>query len=72
MSLIISFGMSCVMTFFVTAVNTGFVENFLLLWMKAWATAFPVAFPTALIIVPLGRKLTIRLTNDPTELPSSD
>lgn len=65
MSLIISFGMSFVMSLFLTAVNIGFPENFLFMWMKAWATSFPVAFPAASLMVPMARKLVVRMTGAP-------
>lgn len=65
MSLIISFGMSLVMSFSMMAINVGFIENFGMLWMKAWATSFPVAFPTASLMVPMARKLVVKITGAP-------
>jgi hypothetical protein len=50
--------MSCLMSFVVTTLNVGPVENLLQLWLKAWSVAFSVAFPTIIVVAPIVRKLT--------------
>jgi hypothetical protein len=39
-------------SFTVVAVNLGFVENFLSIWLKSWALAYLIAVPVILIIAP--------------------
>ena len=50
--------MSCLMSFVVTTVNVGFVNNLILIWLKAWGIAFSVAFPTIIVVAPIVRKLS--------------
>jgi hypothetical protein len=40
--------------------------------MKAWATAFPVAFPAASLMVPMARKLVVKITGAPLGQPPPD
>lgn len=49
--------MSGFMSFVITFLNIGFVDNFIFLWLGAYWKAFLVAFPIILIITPKIRKL---------------
>ena len=49
--------MSCLMSFVVSIFNVGFVNNILIIWLKAWVFSFIVAFPTVLVVAPIVRKL---------------
>ncbi len=49
--------MSGFMSFIITFLNIGFVDNFIFLWLGAYWKAFLVAFPIILIITPKIRKL---------------
>jgi hypothetical protein len=40
--------------------------------MKAWAFSFPIAFPTALLMIPLARKLVVKITGVPLGQARSD
>ncbi len=42
--------LSLMMTLWVTWINLGFVDDFVLRWMKAWLLAFPAAFVCVLIL----------------------
>jgi len=48
--------MSGFMSFVITFLNIGFVDNFIFLWLGAYWKAFLVAFPIILIITPKIRK----------------
>ena len=62
MGLIIALGMGCVMSFVMVAMNVGFSDSFLLIWFRAWFVGFLVGFPTATLLVPLARKIVLRIT----------
>jgi len=46
------------MSFVVTTVNVGLVNNLISIWLKAWGVAFSVAFPTIIVVAPIVRKLS--------------
>lgn len=58
MSLIMPF----IMTFFITLINAGFVQDFLWRWLKSSAIATVVAFPVMLLIAPRIRKFIEMIT----------
>lgn len=64
-SFFMSLLMSGVMSFCITALNLGWVNNLLLLWLKAWSAAFVIAFPTIVLVTPLVRKLVSLVINAP-------
>ena len=57
MSLLMSF----LMSFFITAINLGFPEDFATRWMHAFGAAWMIAFPIALFVVPIVRRTVHRL-----------
>ena len=57
MALLMSFFMSFVMT----AANAGFVDRFLMIWMRSWAIGFIVALPLAFILPPMIQKAAAKL-----------
>jgi len=67
MGMIIALGMGCVMSFVMIAMNVGFTESFLLIWFRAWFVGFLVGFPTAALLVPLARKIVLRVTGQKIE-----
>lgn len=60
--LFIAVGMSLLMSAAMLLLNIGVTSDFLWMWMKSWLVSTAVAYPAALMIVPLGRKITLRLT----------
>lgn len=44
-------------TFTVVAVNVGFINQFLTIWLKSWPIAYLVAIPAILVIAPRIEKL---------------
>jgi len=53
------------MTFVITLVNVGWIDNFFPMWMKAFGIAFIVAVPVIFFLAPVARKLTGRLLGMP-------
>ena len=49
--------MSCLMSFIVTVVNVGFIDNLVWVWLKAWGVAFSIAFPAIMVVAPIVRRL---------------
>ena len=49
------------MSFVITFINVGLVDNFIILWLQAFWRAFIVAFPAVMTVVPLVRKLVKKL-----------
>ena len=62
MTLFIAAGMSLLMSAAMLLFNMGLTPDFWLTWMKNWMVATTVAYPAALIVVPLARRMTSRLT----------
>ncbi len=57
MTMFMSFIISGVLVF----VNLGFINNFYIFWLNGWGKAWLVAFPSAVIIIPLLRKVMIKI-----------
>lgn len=55
--------MTILMSFVITLINVGFVDNFFMLWAKAFWRAYIIAFPAVLTVVPLVRKLVKKLVS---------
>jgi len=53
--------MTILMSFVVTVVNVGLVDDFLRFWFSAFWKAYLIAFPAVLTVVPLVRKLVKKL-----------
>lgn len=51
--------MSCLMSLVISIFNVGFVDEIILIWLKAWAFAFCVAFPAVIIVSPVVKRLVI-------------
>ena len=67
MGMIIALGMACVMSFVMIAINMGFTDSFLFIWLRAWFVGFLVGIPTAALVVPLARKIVLRVTGQKIE-----
>ncbi|MGM0443828.1 MAG: DUF2798 domain-containing protein [Fibrobacterota bacterium] len=61
-SVIMSLCMGGVMSFVMTAVNAGFGEQFLLMWLRAFGVGITVSLPTGMIAGPFAAKTADRLT----------
>lgn len=55
--------MSGFMSFIITFLNIGFVDNFLFLWLGAYWKAFLVAFPIILFVTPRIRNIVSNLVS---------
>ena len=62
MTLFIAAGMSLLMSAAMLLFNVGLTPDFLLTWMKNWAVSVAVAYPAALMIIPVARRITCRLS----------
>ena len=60
--IIMSFGMSVIMTAVVTAAGTGIHDGYIERFFKAWVFAFPVAIVAAFTMAPITRKLVDKIT----------
>lgn len=45
------------MSFVLTWVNLGMIDNFISFWMRAFGSAIIVAFPSSLMVLPLVGKI---------------
>ena len=61
-TLIMGFGMSLLMTFIITYINTGLDDEFIRRFMKAWSISLPVAITAILIVAPITRKFVDKIT----------
>ena len=61
---IFSFFMGCLMSFAMTAVDTGFTDNLNHRYIRGFGIGFGEAYPTALLVAHLTRKLTELLPRD--------
>jgi len=61
-TIFIAAGMSLLMSATMLLFNMGLTPDFWLMWMKNWVVATAVAYPAALVVVPLARRFTRRIT----------
>jgi len=57
------FGMSIIMSFAITYINTGMDIEFLSRWGKAWMAALPLALLVSSIVAPLSKKIVNLITD---------
>lgn len=61
--------LSLLMTFIVSLISTVRVAGFSLdlprLWLSAWALSWVVAFPTLLLVLPVVRRITAAIVEQP-------
>lgn len=56
--LVITFIMTCVVSFVSTAKNLGFAHSeFVHSWIGAWGISWVIAFPVLLFVLPLARRI---------------
>ncbi|WP_444660218.1 DUF2798 domain-containing protein [Flavobacterium columnare] len=48
----IAFVVTSYITFTLVAVNVGFLQNFIFLWLRSWLIAFLLALPSLLYVAP--------------------
>ncbi len=53
---IIAFVVTSNITFTLVAVNVGFIQNFIFVWLRSWLIAFVLALPSLLFVAPFVRK----------------
>lgn len=62
-ALLMSISLSGVMSFVITAFNTGLDAGFLPRWLRSYALAWGMAFPLVTIAAPQVRRLVDRITH---------
>ncbi|MBF2709534.1 DUF2798 domain-containing protein [Flavobacterium soyangense] len=55
-TLVIALIVTSYITFTLVAVNVGFVQNFIYIWLRSWLIAFILAVPSLLYVAPVIRK----------------
>lgn len=63
--LLLSLAMTCIVSLVSTLVNVGLVPQTLRLWLSAWAFSWVIAFPSLLVMLPVVRRLTLRIVGAP-------
>ena len=61
--ILMSFGMSVIISGVVTVANTGMVNGFLERWFNSWMFAFPVALIAAFSLAPVMRPLVNKIAS---------
>ena len=61
--ILMSFGMSVIMSGVVTAVNTGMIDGFSARWFHSFLFAFPVALIAAFTLAPVMRPFVNRIAS---------
>mgnify|MGYP003351867579 CR=1 FL=1 len=64
-SFVMAAKMVFVMTFFITLINLGWHDGFLLSWLKANTVAYIIAVPVIYFIAPLARKFAAKWVETP-------
>jgi len=64
-SLVMGATMVFLMTFVITLINVGWVENFFQMWIKAFGIAYVIVVPVIFFLAPMARKITGRLLGMP-------
>ena len=62
-TVIMALGMSLMMSFIISLMNIGFVDNFFLIWIRAWIPAFFIALIPAFFMGKLARFVLSRITD---------
>jgi hypothetical protein len=60
-TIIMAFGMSLMMSFIISLMNIGFVDNFFLIWIRAWMPAFFIGLILAFFMGKLARFVLSRI-----------
>ncbi|MEO0603416.1 MAG: DUF2798 domain-containing protein [Myxococcota bacterium] len=59
-AVLMSLGMSFIMSFVMTAANVGMVEQFVFIWLKGFAVGFLAALPSAMLVAPIAQRIVRR------------
>ena len=54
---VMSLTVTCYISFTLVAVNLGFRDKFVMVWLRSWLIAFIIAFLSLLFVAPIVRKL---------------
>jgi hypothetical protein len=62
MGAIMSVAMGSMMSFVVTLLNLGYVDDFFQRWMIAFAGVLPIGFPVSIVVTPIVKAFIDRIT----------
>ena len=60
---IMGLGISLIMILAITYINTGMDSGFINRWLRALIVGFPIAIIAAIIVSPIAKKLTKKITS---------
>jgi Protein of unknown function (DUF2798) len=60
---IMSVSLSAMLSFAITAINTGFDGGFVSRWLHAYALSWALAFPSVTLVAPTVRRVVDRFTH---------
>lgn len=60
---VMSVTLSAMLSFAITAINTGFDGGFVSRWLHAYALSWALAFPSVTLVAPIVRRFVERVTN---------
>lgn len=55
---------TCIISFTLVAVNLGFTNRFLLVWLRSWGIAYLVVIPLLLFLAPQVHRLVNRMMDE--------
>ena len=58
-SIFMALGMSLIMSFVMTALNVGFVADFVLVWLRGFVVAFCAAVPATMLVAPIAHRAAV-------------
>lgn len=64
-SLVMGAKMVFIMTFFITLINLGWHDGFVVAWFKAYLVAYPIAVPVIYFLAPMARRFAARWVEAP-------
>ena len=60
-SIVMVMGMSFVISFVMTTMNSGIESEFIQYWLSGWVLSFVIAYPTILVITPVVNRIAEKL-----------
>ena len=65
LAFLLSLLMTCIVSFVSTARGVGLIPGFAKIWLQAWGLSWTVAFPVLLGVLPIVRRATAKIVEDP-------
>jgi hypothetical protein len=65
MPFLLSVLMTCIVSLISTLTNVGLAPNLLAIWLRSWALSWIFAFPVLLLLLPVVRRATAAIVQQP-------